>query len=91
MRSRMLICLAMIVLVALSAGCGAAAATAVVEKEQVVEVVVTPTPEPAELARLDPDQPAWLEGAQLGPFAPETQDWDAIKAAAREEVPETIY
>jgi len=44
-----------------------------------------------ELAGLSEDQIAWLESAQLGYFEPETQDWDAIEAAAREEGQVVIY
>ncbi len=64
--------------------------TVVVEVEGET-IVVTPTSEPEALRDLDPDQRAWLEAAQLGPFAPESQDWDAIEAAAREEGQVVIY
>ncbi|NIS82744.1 MAG: ABC transporter substrate-binding protein [Anaerolineales bacterium] len=64
--------------------------TVVIEKEGET-LIVTATPEPKELAGLDPDQRAWLEAAQLGPFTPATQDWDAIEAAAREEGEVVIY
>jgi iron(III) transport system substrate-binding protein len=33
----------------------------------------------------------WLEWAELGPFQPEIEDWDAILEAAREEPPITIH
>lgn len=46
---------------------------------------------PAELADLSDEQLAWLEAAQLGYFAPESQDWDQIEAAAREEGQVVIY
>lgn len=59
--------------------------------EKTVEVLVTPTPEPEELRGLTPEQRAWLEAAQLGPFAPETQDWEAIESAAREEGQVVVY
>ncbi len=34
---------------------------------------------------------AWLEQAQLGPYQPAEEDWDAILEAAREEPPLTFY
>lgn len=78
-----------------------ACATATPELQTVVEtvivseegeiIIVTATPEPAELAMLGPDQRAWLEAAQLGPFTPDAQDWEAIEAAAREEGEVVIY
>jgi len=34
---------------------------------------------------------AWLNKAQLGPFAPKTQDWEAIKSAAKSEGKVVIY
>lgn len=34
---------------------------------------------------------AWLKKAQLGPYAPKTQDWEAIKAAAKNEGKVVIY
>lgn len=33
----------------------------------------------------------WLKRAQLGPYQPKSQDWDAIKAAARKEGKVVIY
>lgn len=36
-------------------------------------------------------QEAWLKKAQLGSFAPKTQDWDAIKSAAKNEGKVVIY
>jgi len=48
-------------------------------------------PEPYEVARLLPEQKEWLKAAQLGPYAPEVQDWDAIEAAAKEEGQVVIY
>ncbi len=36
-------------------------------------------------------QEAWLKGAQLGPYAPKSQDWEAIKNAARKEGKVVIY
>lgn len=64
--------------------------TVVVEVEG-EQVVVTTTPESEALRSLDADQRAWLEAAELGPFAPDAQDWDAIAAAAREEGKVVIY
>ncbi|MGH7774367.1 MAG: ABC transporter substrate-binding protein [Candidatus Binatia bacterium] len=37
------------------------------------------------------DQEAWLKKAQLGPFAPKAQDWEAIKSAAKNEGKVVIY
>lgn len=34
---------------------------------------------------------AWLKKAQLGPYQPKSQDWEAIKAAARKEGKVVIY
>lgn len=51
----------------------------------------TPPPESEELATLSLKQRAWLEANQLGPFALEDQNWDAIEAAARQEGQVTIY
>ena len=62
-----------------------------VEKEVVKEVVVTPTPEPGVLAEISPEQRAWLEAAQLGPFAPVEDDWDAIYEAAKKEGKVVVY
>ncbi len=53
--------------------------------------VVAPEPVPDELMGLTDDQKSWLEAAELGYFAPETQDWEAIEAAAREEGEVVIY
>lgn len=39
----------------------------------------------------NPAQQEWLKSAQLGPFAPATQDWKAIEAAARKEGKVVIY
>jgi iron(III) transport system substrate-binding protein len=64
--------------------------TIVIEKEGET-VIVTATPESEALRNLDPDQRAWLEAAELGPFAPDTQDWEAIEAAAKEEGQVMIY
>jgi iron(III) transport system substrate-binding protein len=64
--------------------------TVVVEREGET-VIVTATPEPKELQELNTEQRTWLEAAQLGPYTPETQDWDAIEAAAKEEGQVVIY
>ncbi|MGH2429507.1 MAG: ABC transporter substrate-binding protein [Candidatus Limnocylindria bacterium] len=40
---------------------------------------------------LTAEQQAWLEEAQVGPEAPDEQDWEAIEAAAREEGRVVIY
>jgi iron(III) transport system substrate-binding protein len=37
------------------------------------------------------EQEAWLKKAQLGPFAPKAQDWEAIKTAAKKEGKVVIY
>ncbi len=37
------------------------------------------------------EQEAWLKKAQLGPFAPKIQDWEAIKSAAKNEGKVVIY
>jgi iron(III) transport system substrate-binding protein len=39
----------------------------------------------------NPTQQEWLKAAQLGPFAPATQDWKAIQAAAKKEGKVVIY
>lgn len=64
-----------------------------VEKEKIVEkeVVVTATPEPMALQGLTPEQRAWLEAAQVGPFAPAEDDWDAIYEAAKQEGKVVVY
>jgi iron(III) transport system substrate-binding protein len=83
------------------AACAPAATPTAPEPEKIIEtveiikegetIIVTTTPEPEAIRLLDPDQRAWLEAAQLGPFTPETQDWAAIEAAAREEGQVVIY
>ncbi|NIN95950.1 MAG: hypothetical protein GTO49_13450, partial [Anaerolineae bacterium] len=55
------------------------------------EVVVTPTPEAGVLADITSEQRAWLEAAQLGPFAPAEDDWGAIYEAAKEEGKVVVY
>lgn len=42
-------------------------------------------------AQTDAEYDAWLESAQLGPYQPEVDDWDAILEAARLEPPLTFY
>ena len=52
----------------------------------------TPAPqEPAELKGLTDAQKAWAKTAELGPYAPKTQDWAAIEAAAKKEGKVVIY
>jgi iron(III) transport system substrate-binding protein len=48
---------------------------------------VPPTATPA----MDPDVTAWLKAAGLGPYAPATQDWAAIEAAAKKEGKVVVY
>ena len=43
------------------------------------------------LAQSNNNQDGWLKRAQLGPYAPKKQDWEAIKAAARKEGKVVIY
>ncbi len=62
-----------------------------VEKEVIKEVVITPTPQTGVLAEITPEQRAWLEAAQLGPFAPATEDWDAVYEAAKKEGKVVVY
>ncbi|NIN67573.1 MAG: hypothetical protein GTO63_23290, partial [Anaerolineae bacterium] len=62
-----------------------------VVKEVVKEVIVTPTPEAGVLAEITPEQRAWLEAAQLGPFASAEEDWDAIYEAAKKEGKVVVY
>jgi iron(III) transport system substrate-binding protein len=40
---------------------------------------------------LTPEQDAWLQAAQLGPYQPETEDWDAIYEAAKGEGTVVFY
>ena len=42
-------------------------------------------------AQTDAEYDAWLQSAQLGPYQPEVDDWDAILEAARQEPPLTFY
>lgn len=42
-------------------------------------------------AQSDAAYDAWLQEAQLGPYQPEVDDWDAILEAARQEPPLTFY
>jgi len=102
----MLVVLTVVALVTLIGGCAAPTPevvekevvvekpviqTVVVETERVVEKVVTPTPEAGVLAEITPEQRAWLEAAQLGPFQPAEDDWDAIYEAAKKEGKVVIY
>lgn len=49
------------------------------------------TAEPAGLKGLTDAQKAWAKTAELGPFAPEAQDWAAIEAAAKKEGKVVLY
>jgi len=40
---------------------------------------------------LTPEQEAWLQAAQIGPYQPEQEDWDAIYQAALEEGKVILY
>lgn len=52
----------------------------------------TSTPqEPAELKGLTDAQKTWAKAAELGYYAPKTQDWAAIEAAAKKEGKVVIY
>jgi len=99
MKRTMLIVVTLVALVVV--GCGPAPTaekvveTVVVTKEVPVEVtkevVVTATPETGVLAEISPEQRAWLEAAQIGPFAPAEDDWDAIYEAAKKEGKVVVY
>lgn len=43
------------------------------------------------LAELSEAEQAWLEAAQIGPYAPAEEDWDAVYAAAQEEGRVVVY
>ncbi len=43
------------------------------------------------VSNLTPKQEEWLKEAKLGEYAPETQDWEAIEAAAKKEGKVVIY
>ena len=40
---------------------------------------------------LPPETDAWLQAAELGPYAPASEDWDAIVAKAKEEGQVVVY
>ena len=64
------------------------------ESEQPKEKVANVKKEPLEskqIKNLTAAQKAWLKTAQLGPYAPKTQDWKAIEAAAKKEGTVIIY
>jgi len=49
------------------------------------------SPQPTRTGGLDDEQIRWLESAQLGPFAPEKQDWVMIEEAAKMEGRVVVY
>ncbi len=61
------------------------------KKEENTTTRQTNSSETAPLSRLTPKQKEWLKQAKLGQYALETQDWEAIEAAAKKEGQVVIY
>ena len=70
--------------------CGQTAAPAAPTTSPATLAPAKPTEDPA-LKGLTDAQKAWAKTAEVGPFAPKTQDWAAIEAAAKKEGKVAIY
>jgi len=83
----------LMVVTILLAACRSTPEPQVIEKmvTKVVEVVVTAVPETGVLSEVSAEQRAWLEAAQVGPFAPAEEDWDAVYQAATDEGKVVVY
>jgi iron(III) transport system substrate-binding protein len=70
-----------------------ASATKAPEPTKAPTVAPSATPKPTEdpLKGLTDAQKKWAQAAELGPYAPKTQDWTAIEAAAKKEGKVAIY
>lgn len=69
------------------------AAPAATTAPQMPAATVAPTAVPTADAfkGITPAQDTWAKAAQVGPYAPKTQDWAAIEAAAKKEGKVVIY
>ena len=65
------------------------APTAVPKPTDAPKPTVAPTADPYK--GITAAQDAWAKAAELGPYAPKTQDWTAIEAAAKKEGKVAIY
>ncbi len=92
MSNRNTFCIVALLVVAgmLLAACGQTAAPAAPTTAPATQAPAKPTEDPA-LKGLTDAQKAWAKASEVGPYAPKTQDWAAIEAAAKKEGKVVIY
>ena len=87
--------ISMMVIAAVVAGCAGSAAQPPVSSPVPTGAATggnaVPLAQATPKSFLSPETEAWLKAAQLGPYAPQTQDWVAIEAAAIQEGKVVVY